>query len=315
MSTMRSLLAASILAASVAAQSGSSGALPPSCNLVQSELKSCIPSDATAADITGPSITRCICVGNDFDSYVDDCLNQASSDLTNDSLELLNELVGYCATYYNGGSSSGGSSSRSPTTPRPTPTQSGGSSSGGTGNTDCDYAIAGLSTCWTGNDALPTAPSEARCLCSGTGFDSAIDACYSGLVDTDPDDASTVAIFTDFCSSYSAGAFADATPTGDSGPQTSGDSGPETTGGFLDNGPPDSRVASTPSRAIQTLSPGSTSDSGNSLPATSTGSNPSQSSGSNSDGSGAPPNGAGALEVTILGTAFAALIAGAALFL
>ncbi|KAK6527478.1 hypothetical protein TWF694_004466 [Orbilia ellipsospora] len=308
MSTMRSrsLFAVSILAASVAAQS--SGSLPPSCNLVANELKSCVPTDATNAEITGPEITSCICSGNDFDSYVSECLQEGASTFTDQYKSALEEFVGFCATYYTGGSSGGGSgSSRTPTTPEPSATPSG--DSGSTGNTDCDYALAGLSTCWTDNNSLPTAAPVANCLCSGTDFDVAIDACYSALVADDSTDAPKAGVFTDFCSSYSAGAFGSGGSPETSGTRTGG-SGSQTTGGFLDSGPPNSSAASSPSRVIQTLSPGTTSDS-----ASAGGSSSTPSTSSSSNGGGTSPNGAGTLEITILGTAFAAFIAGAAMFL
>ncbi|EPS41906.1 hypothetical protein H072_4134 [Dactylellina haptotyla CBS 200.50] len=290
---VKTIYIASILAASVVSAQN----IPESCTRVSGLVQSCVPSDATANDLTGTKIAQCLCSDNNFDDDIVTCIKDAGSLLPEEAQQALEAFDGYCALY-GGGSTGGGSGGNTgtATTPEPTsePTSEPTGSSGGSGGSEnCSYIVAGVSSCWTDNSPFPTAAPVANCLCSGTDFDAAVEGCYSALIGISAsDDASTIAQFANFCSSFSNGDFdGAATATDNSGPATTG---------FLDSpGATDTSAEDAPSstRAIQTL--GSASSSGSGSNPTTTG-NPSSASG---------------FKVALVGTTFAALFATVAMFL
>ncbi|KAF3318662.1 hypothetical protein TWF173_006678 [Orbilia oligospora] len=279
------LIVASILAVAVSAQA------PEVCIEVVTLSQQCIPDDASVDDLqTSTAIAACLCDNTGFDSKVAECLDATGSVLPEESRQFLASFQGYCNLLAGGGGGGGVQTSATVTrptetsasiTPTPTPT--------GSGDDDnvpenCRYIASGLSSCWTDNSPLPTAAPVARCLCAGTSFDAAIEGCYSDILDTDPKEAATVSAFAGFCSSFSAGAF------GGSGPTGSDNNQPTTTGG--------------------SNSPNPTDDEDDDAPSTT---GPAQTTGSNSNNGGNGPNSAAGFKVTILGTALAAILAGAAL--
>ncbi|KAF3111722.1 hypothetical protein TWF706_011458 [Orbilia oligospora] len=245
---------------------------------------------------TSTAIAACLCDNTGFDSKIAECLDATGSVLPEESRQFLARFQGYCNLLAGGGGGGGGgvptsASVTRPTetsasiTPTPTPTGSGDDDDNVPEN--CRYIDSGLSSCWTDNSPLPTAAPVARCLCAGTSFDAAIEGCYSDILDTDPKEAATVSAFAGFCSSFSAGAF------GGSGPTGSDNNQPTTTGGSNSPNPTGD-------------------DEDDDAPATT---GPAQTTGSNSNNGGNGPNSAAGFKVTILGTAFAAILAGAALVL
>ncbi|RVD87215.1 uncharacterized protein DFL_001458 [Arthrobotrys flagrans] len=292
------LVLASILAVAVSAQDG----IPESCARVVTLVQSCVPEDADEDALQNTEIASCLCDGGaKFDTDVVECIEAAGSAFPADVQAFLEGFKGYCSIFSGGGG--GGSlptsatrASTSSATITSSPTETGGVA---LDSENCRYIVSGLSSCWTDGSTLPTAAPVARCLCSGTSFDAAVEGCYSDVVDSNPRDASTIAALAGYCSQFSAGSLGTgSTPTAtddNSEPTSSGGSdAPDPTSGDED--------ATTTGRVIQTLDPATT-DPATTDPAT-TG------TGSNDD-----PNSAAGLKVTILGTALAAILAGAALVL
>ncbi|KAF3207891.1 hypothetical protein TWF192_007680 [Orbilia oligospora] len=283
------LIVASILAVAVSAQA------PEVCIEVVTLSQKCIPDDASVDDLqTSTAIAACLCDNTGFDSKVAECLDATGSVLPEESRQFLASFQGYCDLLAGGGGGGGIPTSAPVTrstetsasiTPTPTPTGSGDDDDNVPEN--CRYIASGLSSCWTDNSPLPTAAPVARCLCAGTSFDAAIEGCYSDILDTDPKEAATVSAFAGFCSSFSAGAF------GGSGPTGSDNNQPTNTGGSNSPSPTDD-------------------DDDDDAPSTT---GPAQTTGSNSNNGGNGPSSAAGFKVTILGTALAAILAGAALVL
>ncbi|KAK6331311.1 hypothetical protein TWF730_004396 [Orbilia blumenaviensis] len=303
-----------ILAGALAAVASAQGSFPPACTDFLTKTTECVPEDASEEDIVSPEVVGCICGdAAGFSRAVTDCLDAVSGieSFPADALTVLQGFEQYCQLLGGGGGGSSPGSSGSNTVPsatetetEPSPTSRG--SGGGstptptptsidTGSENCDYLLGGLQSCWTDGSALPTAAAVADCLCSGTSFDAAVEGCYSDIVNVSPKEASTISGFAGYCSSYSDGAFGSPRSTATDDDGASSTSAPEPTGTDDD----DDDTPSSTGRVIQTLAPTTTSGSNN--------------DGGNNGETG--PNSAAGLKVTILGTAFAAIIAGAALIL
>ncbi|KAK6518781.1 hypothetical protein TWF506_005916 [Arthrobotrys conoides] len=268
---------ASILAVAVSAQDDG---IPESCTNVVLLSQQCIPEDANAEDLqTNVEISRCLCAPDaNFDNQILDCLGKTRTILPEENVQFLEGFQNYCSLIGGGGGGGGSIPTTSASVTRPSDTGSvtvppTSTPTGGDDNVpeNCRYIAAELSSCWTDDSPLPTAAPVARCLCSATSFDAAVEGCYSDIRGIDAEEASTVSSFLDFCSKFSGG---------------SGGAGPTSTD---DNNQPTSTGGS------------------NSPEPTNTGSN------GNNGGNG--PNSAAGFKATILGTALAAILAGAALIL